>query len=110
MKNVQDHIRDAMRAKSPILAKKAERGHRAACVWLFCVECMGGMRKEAANCPQRDCFLWPARPRKILDAYRTRAKPPLQRTRQLVESTKINERPEPLESTSRPNGEKMENP
>ena len=47
--------RDRLRVRYPGMAD----GGRAGAVRLFCLECMGGNRADAAHCKTSDCFLWP---------------------------------------------------
>lgn len=53
-------FRDEIRKTMPKLAARAERGAKPA-IRLFCIECMGGNKRDAKHCQTRDCFLWPHR-------------------------------------------------
>lgn len=50
-------IRDELRSKMPGTAKLALTSAKMS-IRLFCIECMGGMRKDALDCAEHDCFLW----------------------------------------------------
>jgi hypothetical protein len=54
----QNACRREMRTKWPGLAKRAITSASAAAK-LFCIECMGGNKRDAETCESRDCFLWP---------------------------------------------------
>ena len=47
--------------KYPSKAARAKTVPSAA-VWVFCLQCMGGSRKDAGECEARECALWPHRP------------------------------------------------
>jgi len=51
-------IKDEIAKKYPALASALQRS-KAAAIKLACVECMGGSGREARNCTQQDCYLWP---------------------------------------------------
>ena len=54
---------DLVRVTFPGKAKKADYGNSMAhAIDLFCYSCMGGARKEVANCGTQNCPLWPYRP------------------------------------------------
>jgi len=55
----QSDLRKEIKEKHGRLAQSATR---SAAIKLFCIECMGGSRKDAANCETQDCFLWKFRP------------------------------------------------
>ena len=50
---------DEVAARFPEMTARATTGSKAAAIKLFCIECMGGERAEAARCESRTCWLWP---------------------------------------------------
>jgi hypothetical protein len=54
---------DMVRIKNPGKALSADyEKSRANAIDLFCYTCVGGSKKEAADCRSPMCFLWPFRP------------------------------------------------
>lgn len=50
--------RDKIRERFLGLSARAPTS-KAASIRLFCIECCGGSRNDAASCATRECFLWP---------------------------------------------------
>lgn len=55
---MSNRLRGELVEKYPGLAGRAAAS-RAAAVKLFCIECMGGSNRDAKECAERSCFLWP---------------------------------------------------
>jgi hypothetical protein len=57
--NLPQTVENDVRVARPNLGLKADhKNSRSAAIQLFCISCMGGSRKDAAECKSYDCPLW----------------------------------------------------
>lgn len=56
----EKNLRDDLREKHPVMAKRAQRSRKNA-IRLFCLECQGGSPTAVSDCEVHDCFLHPFR-------------------------------------------------
>jgi len=52
---------EELRARFPGLAKRVDMGHPRACIKMFCLHCMGGIKKEVELCTCPKCPLYKLR-------------------------------------------------
>lgn len=58
--NLPGTVENDVRVARPNLGLKADhQNSRSAAIQLFCISCMGGNRKDAAECKSYNCPLWP---------------------------------------------------
>ena len=57
--NLPGTVENDVRVARPNLGLKADhQNSRSAAIQLFCISCMGGNRKDAAECKSYNCPLW----------------------------------------------------
>jgi hypothetical protein len=55
-------FREELQAKYPKAARRAALGQPTACIKLFCLECVGGVRQDITDCTDSGCPLYLVRP------------------------------------------------